>query len=110
MKILKTRKEGKSCNNRQKNCTNRQMAYILRKAQKEKRSKTKNRENREKVPRHVTPGSLTQSCQSWSSCPVMTLLEHLPSHDKPGGQADKSTSTSGVLLSPKLVTPGAISQ
>ena len=40
----------------------------------------------------------------------MTLLEHLPSHVKPGGQADESRSIIGVLFSPKRVTPRDLSQ
>ena len=33
---------------------------------------------------HVTPGALAQSCHSWSTCPVVSLLELYPSQVSPG--------------------------
>ena len=89
-------------------------------------------------PSRDIPGALAQSCHSWNSCPVMSLLElspsrvthgdlaqslHflssppvvsllplLPSRVTPAGSACESLSTSGVLLSPRLVTPGSLAQ
>ena len=48
------------------------------------------------------------SCHSWSTCPVMLVLDLLPSHVTPGAFTDAFTSPSGVLLSPSQVIPGAL--
>ena len=83
-------------------------------------------------PIRVTHGSLAQPCHSWSSCPVMSLLELLsanflfpeeyrflpvvslldllPSHVTPGALAGEFLISSGVLLSPSRVTPGSLAQ
>ena len=83
-------------------------------------------------PSHVTPGVLAQSCHSWSSrrriyrtqrliafaqssqswisCPVMSLLQLLPSRVTPGVPAGEFPSSRGVLLSPIRVTPGTLAQ
>ena len=31
-------------------------------------------------PSRVTPGTLAQSCQSWSVCPVVAILKLLPAN------------------------------
>ena len=48
------------------------------------------------------------SCNSSISCPVMSLLELLPSRVTTGTAAGEFLISSGALLSPSRVTPGAL--
>ena len=78
------------------------------KHKKKERFKAKNRKNMEKVSSLVTPGALAQSCHSWSSFPVVSLLELLPSRVTPGAFAGEFLSSSGVLFSPSRITRGSL--
>ena len=51
-----------------------------------------------------------QSCHSRSSCPVMLLLELLPSRVTPGALAGELLSYSGVWFTSSRVTPGSPDQ
>ena len=65
---------------------------------------------RELFPSNVTSGALAQSCHSWSSCPVESLLELLPSRVNPGSLPGEFLSSRGELHSPSRVTLVALAQ